>query len=132
MKLAGYSAARLCGLLAALLGTTGCNHPIQGKLEGRWLGDSVENFDDGAVASATGWAKGTSFEFSGPHMTVSIPGEEPRTSTYRVASARESVLHLLIERADGGSDRAELRLDSDHAMRWMLDRSRAVVLRRDF
>ncbi|HEX9621125.1 MAG TPA: hypothetical protein VF989_13370 [Polyangiaceae bacterium] len=128
---AGPVTFRFCAALGALVGAAACSHPIQSKLEGRWLGDAVENFDDPVVASATGWVKGTSFEFAGPNLTIAIPGEEPRTGSYRVAGARKSLIKLAITRADGGSDRAELRMDSDNSMRWMLDNSRAVVLRRD-
>jgi hypothetical protein len=118
-------------VLAALGGAAGCNHPLQNKLEGRWLGDGVENFDEDAVAPATGWAKGTSFEFSGPYLTVSIPAEEPRTGRYKVVAARESAIEVRVTGKDGNNDRLRLLLDSDHSMRWVLDRSRAVVLRRE-
>ena len=56
--------------VGAIAGLTACGHPVQNKLEGRWVGDSVENFDDGHVAIATGWAKGASFEFSGATITI--------------------------------------------------------------
>ncbi|HWZ90859.1 MAG TPA: hypothetical protein VNW92_18485, partial [Polyangiaceae bacterium] len=52
-----------------LTGLTGCGNPIARKLEGRWLGESVENFDAKDVAAATGWARGLSLEFSGTHLT---------------------------------------------------------------
>src|SRR5688572_22359798 len=55
----------ITGLLLLVGAIGGCGHPMQKKLEGRWLGDSVENFDDDVVASATGWAKGASMEFAG-------------------------------------------------------------------
>ena len=81
-------------VLATIAGATGCAHPMQRKLEGRWLGDSVENFDSELVAAATGWAKGTSMEFSGSNMTVAVPAEEPTpgisTSVSNVATEPET------------------------------------------
>src|SRR5688500_13622065 len=75
--------------LLAALGVTACGHPVQKKLEGRWLGDGVENFDDEAVATATGWARGASMEFAGSSLTVTIPAEEPRSGKYKVVSVHE-------------------------------------------
>jgi hypothetical protein len=109
----------------------GCGHPIQKKLDGRWLGDSVENFDDSVVAAATGWAKGTSLEFSGPAVTVSIPAEEPRTGKYKIVSVHESDIQLGIERTDGSVDKVLFKLDDERSMRWMLGDGRAIVLRRE-
>lgn len=119
--------------LAVLSGVllVGCGHPIQKKLDGRWLGDSVENFDDSVVAAATGWAKGTSLEFSGPTVTVSIPAEEPRTGKYKIVSVHESDIQLGIERKDGAVDPVLFKLDDERSMRWMLGDGRAIVLRRE-
>ena len=72
------------GWVGLCVGLGGCGHPVQNKLEGRWVGDSVENFDDQHVAVATGWAKGASFEFSGSTLTVAIPAEDPRSASYKI------------------------------------------------
>ena len=48
---------------------------VKRKLEGRWLGESVENFDAKEMAAATGWARGLSLEFSGTHLTVAVPAD---------------------------------------------------------
>lgn len=117
--------------LGACAGVVGCGHPVKGKLQGRWVGDSVENFDDSQVAVATGWAKGTSFEFSGSTLTVAIPAEEPRSGDYKVASVRENDVELSIKRKDGAQDRLRLKLDSEHSLRWVLEGERAIVLRRE-
>jgi hypothetical protein len=119
------------GWVGISLGLSGCGHPVQGKLEGRWVGDSVENFDDQHVAVATGWAKGASFEFSGSNVTVAIPAEEPRSATYTVASVRESDVQLAVKRKDGAIDKVRLKLDSEHSIRWVLGDERAIVLRRE-
>src|SRR5215831_9421103 len=109
-----FGSCRVSRWGVALLGgvlLVGCGHPIQKKLDGRWLGDSVENFDDSVVAAATGWAKGASMEFSGPTVTVSIPAEEPRTGKYKIVSVHESDIQLGIERTDGSVDKALFKLD---------------------
>src|SRR6188472_201573 len=119
---AGISFAILAvGLLA------GCGHPLERKLEGRWLGQSVENFDDKDVAAATGWAKGLLFEFAGSSLTVSIPAEEPRTAHYRVASAYHSDVKLAVDNKDGKTDTLALKLDDEQSLRWMLGENRSVV-----
>jgi hypothetical protein len=122
---------RLLVVALACVSLGGCEHPVQKKLDGRWVGDSVENFDDRYVAVATGWAKGTSFEFSGSSITVAIPAEEPRSASYRVASVRENDVELAVMRKDGAVDKVKLKLDSDHSIRWMLSDERAIVLRRE-
>lgn len=122
--------ARLA-LVGVSLGLWGCGHPVNKKLEGRWVGESVENFDDGQVAVATGWAKGTSFEFSGSTLTVAIPAEEPRSGEYKVASVRENDVDIAVKRKDGAADRVRLKLDSEHSIRWILRDERAIVLRRE-
>ena len=117
-------------LVLALL-AAGCGHPVQRQLEGTWHGDSVENFDDRDLARATGWAKSLRFTFNGAQMSVSIAAEEERSGKYRVRSVRNSDVVLAVTRPGGGEDITQLKLDDDHAIRWMLGQSRAVVLRRE-
>jgi hypothetical protein len=121
----------LAAALAFGFSSSACGHPVQKKLEGRWLGDAVENFDDAEVASATGWAKGTSLEFASSTITVSIPAEEPRSGKYKIAKVRDTDVELAITRDDGRIDKAALKLDDEHSLRWMLGQGRAVVLRRE-
>lgn len=111
--------------------SVGCGHPVQRQLEGRWFGDSTENFAPGELPAATGWARGLSFEFSGAALTVAIPAEEPRTGAYRVASVHHNDVRLAVERKDGKKDTLRLKLDDDRSLRWMLDDARAIVLRRE-
>ncbi len=115
------------------LGATavGCGHPVQRKLEGRWVGEAVENFDDRDMAAATGWAKGTSMEFSGSSVTVAVPAEEPRSGPYKVVSVHQNDVNIAVTRSDGATDKVHFKLDDDHSMRWMLDGSRSIVLRRE-
>jgi hypothetical protein len=100
-------------------------------LEGRWLGEGVENFGDSQLAAATGWARGLSFEFAGSNVTVAVPAEEARTGRYQVGSVHESDVRLNFTSKDGKTSTALFKLDNDHSIRWMLGQGRAVVLRRD-
>jgi hypothetical protein len=126
-----------CGkptLLASVLivpSLMGCGNPVQRQLEGRWLGDSVESFEQRELSRATGWAKGVSFEFSGTKITVTIPAEEPRTAPYKVAAVHASDVRLAVQRPDGKVDPVHLKIDDERSLRWMLDGTRSVVFRRD-
>ncbi len=130
MPLSRGTAALLTSLLASPC-LAGCGNPVQRQLEGRWLGDSVESFEQRELSRATGWAKGVSFEFSGAKVTVTIPTEEPRTAPYRVAGVHDSDVRLAVQRPDGKTDPMHLRLDDERSVRWMIDDTHAVVLRRD-
>src|SRR4051812_9432268 len=125
----------IASLLGLILGSSlllsGCGNPIQRKLEGRWLGESVENFDAKDMAAATGWARGLSLEFSGTKLTVAIPAEEPRTGKYKVASVHENDVQLAVTRVDGAVDSANLKLDDERSLRFMIGDTRAIVLRRE-
>lgn len=118
-------------LLPTLAISMGCGHPVQRSLEGRWLGEAVENFQDSQLAAATGWARGLSFEFAGSSVTVAIPAEEARTGRYAVSSVHQSDVRLSFTGKDGKASSALFKLDNDHSIRWMLGQGRAVVLRRD-
>src|SRR6478735_5961001 len=118
-------------VLGGALLLAGCGNPVQRKLEGRWLGESVENFDAKDVAAATGWARGLSLEFSGARLTVAVPAEEPRTGKYKVASVHENDVELAVTRLDGAVDSASLKLDDERSLRFMIGDTRAIVLRRE-
>jgi hypothetical protein len=118
-------------LFVLAVALVGCGHPLERKLQGRWLGQSVENFDDRHMAAATGWAKGLLFEFAGSSLTVSIPAEEPRTGQYRVASVRHNDVRLSVQRKDNTPDTIVLKLDDEQSLRWMLGEGRSVVLHRE-
>jgi hypothetical protein len=118
-------------LLPMLAISMGCGHPVQRTLEGRWLGEAVENFQDSQLAAATGWARGLSFEFAGSTVTVAIPAEEARTGRYAVSSVHESDVRLAFTSKDGKTSTALFKLDNERSIRWVLGQGRAVVLRRD-
>ncbi|MEI9949616.1 MAG: hypothetical protein WDO74_11710 [Pseudomonadota bacterium] len=132
----GISARRerlisLALLLGGALLLAGCGNPVQRKLEGRWLGESVENFDAKDVAAATGWARGLSLEFSGARLTVAVPAEEPRSGKYKVATVHENDVELAVTRVDGAVDTASLKLDDERSLRFMVGDTRAIILRRE-
>jgi hypothetical protein len=116
--------------LAGLL-STGCGHPIQRALDGRWFGESVENFDPAELASATGWARGTSLEFSGSAVTVAIPAEDPRKGRYDVESAHDGDVVLAIRDTKGAVSKTRFTLDGDHFLKWHVDDRRSIVMRRE-
>jgi hypothetical protein len=120
-------------LLFLLLAATAsaCGHPVKRQLEGRWFGDSVENFEQRELPAVTGWARGVSFEFAGDNLTVSVPAEEPRTAPYRIASVQRNDVRLAVTRSTGENDAVRIRLDDERSMRWMLDDHHAIVLRRE-
>ena len=121
----------LAALLAAPL--VGCvGHPLQRKLSGRWLGDRIENVEGERLAAATGWVKGTSFEFAGSTLTVAIPAEEPRSGRYRVVRVNQDAVKLAVTDTSGKSDEIDLKLDDERSMRWMLGEGRAIVMRREY
>ena len=114
--------------LAVTLG--GCGHPAQRRLQGRWIGETVENVDSSFVAAATGWAKGASFEFNGERLTVVIPAEEPRVGTYTIASVHDDLITLQAKRADGTLDPVELRQQDEHSLQWMLPNGASLRFRK--
>lgn len=130
-KLSQFPVIRLAVPLVLAAVLSGCGNPVQRKLEGRWLGESVENFDVKDMAAATGWARGLSLEFAGSRVTVAVPAEEPRTGKYKVASVHENDVQLAVTRQDGSVDTASLKLDDEHSIRFMVGDTRAVVLRRE-
>lgn len=130
-NLSKFPVIRVAAALTCALLLTGCGNTVQRKLEGRWLGESVENFDSKDMASATGWARGLSLEFAGSRLTVAVPAEEPRIGKYKVESVHENEVQLAVTRQDGSVDTASFKIDDEHSMRFMIGDTRAVVLRRE-
>lgn len=126
----GFDLRSLSWLLVLVM-AAGCGHPVQRSLEGRWLGEAVENFGDSQLAAATGWARGLSFEFAGSNVTVAIPAEEPRSGRYQISSAHQSDVRLAITGPDRKATAVVFKLDNEHSIRWSLGDGRSVVLRRD-
>lgn len=125
------SVSKTLPVVLLAVAASACGHPVKRQLEGRWFGESVENFEQRELPAATGWARGVSFEFAGDNMTVSVPAEEPRTAPYRIASVQRHDVRLAVTRATGENDAVRFRLDDERSMRWMLDEHHAIVLRRE-
>lgn len=127
----GLRPTSLATILCNLVVLTGCGHPAQRALSGRWFGESVESFEPADVATATGWARGASMEFSGDMITVAIPAEDPRKGHYDIESAHDGHLVLAIRDERGLTEKTRFTLDGDRYLRWHLDDHRSVVLRRE-
>ncbi len=111
------------------LAVAGCSRGPEDKLAGKWIGDRIDNVSADQVARATGWVKGTSMEFSGDKLTVTVPTEPARRGTFKVAKADGDKLVLSIARADGPTrDEATLTLIDDKTMRWDIGQGRDIVL----
>ena len=111
-----------------VLTASACSNSAE-ALEGRWVGDSVVNFNAQDVPMATGWALGTAFEFAGEQLSVEIPAEAARQGTYEVVEQNGDQLTIEVERADGLIDTAKFRIDGDQ-MSWLLGGDRELVMRR--
>jgi hypothetical protein len=118
-------------LALVLLSVSGCGHPIERRLEGRWLGADVENISEDRIAQAVGWIRGTSLEFSGSTLTVTIPAEDPRSAPYKVVSAHEGRVKLAVLADEKHSDTLELILDTHDSLRWRLNNGAMAVLKRE-
>lgn len=107
---------------------SGCEKSPRDKLQGRWLGESIENVPASQLQKATGWVRGTAIEFAGNKVTVTIPAETPRTGSFRVSRLEGDNLLVSFLREEGGRDDAEMRLVGDQTLRWRLGEGREIVL----
>lgn len=116
-------------IAVTLLAATGCSKSPRDRLQGRWMGTIIESTGGAPVdASASEWVRGTSFDFSGSKVTVTIPAESPRTGTYKVAKLDDERLNLMFRRAEGGNDQAAMRFVGEQQLRWDIGSGREVVL----
>jgi hypothetical protein len=106
----------------------GCEKSPKDKLQGRWLGESIENAPTAQVQKATGWVKGTAIEFSGHKVTVTIPAEAPRSGSFKVARVEGETLFVSFLRDEGGRDEAEMQIVNDHTLRWRVGSGREIVM----
>ena len=110
---------------------SGCAHPAERALQGSWHGESVENFDAETMAAATGWARGTTFEFDGTRLKVSLPARGTRTGVYQLSAIEDRTVTLNVLSSRGDESELKLIVDDANSMRWMLEDGRALVLKRD-
>lgn len=107
---------------------SGCEKAPKDRLQGRWLGESIENVPAAQLQKATGWVKGTAMEFNGNKVTVTIPAETPRTGTFKVVKKEGEKLLLSFHREEGGRDEAEMALVGDSQLRWKVGEGREIVM----
>jgi hypothetical protein len=107
---------------------SGCEKSPRDKLQGRWLGESIENVPAHQLQKATGWVKGTAIEFNGNKVTVTIPAESPRSGTFKVSRHEGEALVVSFNRDEGGHDEAEMTLVGDQQLRWKIGEGREVVM----
>ncbi len=108
----------------------GCESTPKERLEGRWVGERADNFRPEHSERVAGWVTGTSFEFKGSRVTVSIPAESPRQGTFKIARATDHELQVAFLRAHGAQDEVTFLFEGDDRLRWMLGDGRSIVLRR--
>lgn len=116
-------------LLMAAAVASGCGHPVQKKLQGRWHGESVENVDAPLAAAAVGWARGTTMEFADSVLTVTVPAEDPRSGEFEIQKVAGRKVTLAI-RGPQGLEHATFVLEDDSSMRWDIGGGRTVLMRR--
>ena len=113
--------------VAALL-LAGCEKTPRDRLQGRWLGESIENLPPGELPKASGWVKGMAMEFNGSRVTITIPAESPRTGSFKVVRKDPETLLVSFLRDEGGRDEAEMALLGDRQLKWRLGEGREIVL----
>jgi len=115
-------------LAITLPAAAGCDKSPRERLQGRWLGESIENLPAAQVQKATGWVKGTAIEFQGNKVTVTIPAETPRTGAFKVTKTEGNTVMVSFLRDEGGRDEAELQLVGDQTLRWRVGQGREIVM----
>ena len=117
-------------VMFALPGLTGCETTPKQRIQGKWVGEGVENFPAGHAERAQGWASGSSFEFVGSRVTVTIPAERPRQGTFKIQQATEAGMQLAFLRPHGSSDEVAFQFEGEDRMRWLLGDGRSIVMRK--
>jgi len=116
-------------ILVTLSGLVGCGRGPEEKLAGKWVGDRIDNVSAEQVARATGWVKGTTFEFAGDKLTVTVPAESPRKGTFKVSRVEGDKMVLSVARPDTPTyDETTLTMHNDKSMSWDIGQGREVLL----
>ena len=115
-------------LALVLSAAAGCEKTPKDRLQGRWLGESIENVPASQLPKATDWVKGTAIEFTGNKVTVTIPAESPRSGQFKVSKVEGDQMLVSFLREEGGRDEAEMRLVNEDTLRWNIGQGREVVL----
>lgn len=115
-------------LALTLPAAAGCDKSPRDRLQGRWLGESIENVPVSQAQKATGWVKGTAIEFNGSKVTVTVPAETPRSGTFKVTRKEGDTLLVSFLREEGGRDEAEMALVGDGVLKWRIGEGREIVM----
>jgi hypothetical protein len=114
---------------ATLLACSGCGGGPEAKLEGKWVGDRIDNVSAEQVVRATAWVKATTLEFAGDKLTVAIPGETARKGTFKVAKVEGEKVVLSVHRKDSATrDETVLTMQGDKTLHWDIGQSREITL----
>jgi len=122
------STSTALAVLLVVPAAAGCSRTPKDRLQGRWLGETIENVPVAHLTKAVGWAKGTALEFTGSKATVMIPAESPRTGTFRVTEAEGDRVTVSFLREEGGRDEAEFQFVGEGQLRWHVGDGRQIVL----
>ena len=120
----------LTALFFSALMLLNCAHPAERALQGRWYGKSVENFEENTIAAATGWARGTSFEFKGRQLRVTVPAQKTRTGVYELTAIQNRKVKLTVLGTQGEHSEMDLIVDDAESLRWDLGEGRTLVLKK--
>ncbi|MBI5532615.1 MAG: hypothetical protein HY898_07870 [Deltaproteobacteria bacterium] len=115
--------------LALPLCLVACSKSPKDRLQGKWLGDSINNAEPEQTADVTAWVKGTSLEFKGERMTVTIPAEQPRSGEFKVAKVDGKKVVLAVNR-EGGADSTTLVFADDGSLQWDVGEGRFITMTR--
>jgi hypothetical protein len=125
----GLRAAAPLTLAASLFVPIGCGGGPADKLEGKWVGERIDNVSAEQVARATAWVKATTLEFAGDKMTVTIPTEASRKGSFKVTKVDGDKLVLSVHRKDSPTrDETTLTMQGDKTLRWDIGQSREITL----
>lgn len=118
-------------MVLAALSSAGCSKSPQDKLQGKWVGVGVSQVHPTQVARAEEWVQRTHVEFQGNNVTVSIPAEEARTGTFKIAKAEGNTLDVVFKRKTGGEDKSRLVMLEDGKMRWILNGGVELMMKKE-
>jgi endonuclease YncB( thermonuclease family) len=116
--------------VALSLCTAACSKSPKDRLQGKWLGDSISNISPEHNAEVASWVKGTSLEFTGERMTVTVPAEQPRSGQFKVAKVEGKKVTVAVTR-EGGADTTLLVLNDDAtSLQWDVGEGRQITMTR--
>lgn len=130
MSLRARPAAAFGAFFALAAALVACSVSPERALAGSWAGQNVESLDGSVSAARSGWAKGTSLNFAGSQITITLPGEAPRRGRYQVVTNDDGRLEIEVKGHAGHVDRTRLTLETDRLLRWHLDNVHTLVLHR--